>query len=59
VKNARANIINIINNASQQIRPEAGAIALSNKIVEMVMELTSAPSAAAINFIKQEVQQFF
>jgi len=59
VKNARANIIGIINNASQQIKPEASAITLSNKIIEMVMELTTAPNAGAINFIKQEAQQFF
>jgi hypothetical protein len=59
VKNAKANIISIINNASQQIRPDASAIILCNKIIEMGMELTSAPCTAAIDFIKKEVQQFY
>jgi hypothetical protein len=59
VKNARVNIINIINNAAQQVKPDASAITLSNKIIELVMELTSTPSAAAINFIRQEAQQNF
>lgn len=59
VKNARANMTNIINNASQQVKPDASALALSNKILEILLELTTPPNAAAIDLIKKEVQQFF
>jgi hypothetical protein len=59
VKLARANMINIINNAAQQVKPDASALALSNKILEILMELTTPPNAAAIDLIKKEAQQFF
>jgi len=59
VKNARANMINIINNAAQQVKPDASALSLSNKILEILMELTTPPNAAAIDIIKKEAQQFF
>jgi len=59
VKNARANMINIINNASQQVKPDASALTLSNKILEILMELTTPPNAAAIDLVKKEAQQFF
>ena len=59
VKNARSNMINIINNASQQVKPDASGLALSNKILEILMELTTPPNAAAIELVKNEAQQLF
>lgn len=59
VKAARTNVTNLINNAAQQVKSDAGALALSNKILEIMMELTSAPNAAAIDLVKKEAQQFF
>ena len=59
VKAARANITNLINNAAQQVKADASALALSNKIIEIMMELTTAPNTAAIDLVRKEAQQFF
>ena len=59
IKGAKANVINLINNASQQVKPDASATTLSNKILELLMEQTTAPNAAAIEYVKKEARMFF
>lgn len=59
VKKARAGIIQLINNASEQIKPEASSITLSKKILEMIMEHKITPIGSALIFIKKEVQELY
>jgi predicted O-linked N-acetylglucosamine transferase (SPINDLY family) len=59
VKKARANIIQLINTASEQIKPDASSITLSKKILELVMEHNISPVGPALNFIKKEVQELY
>ena len=59
VKKARATIIQLINTASEQIKPDASSITLSKKILEMIMEHKVTPIGAALSFIKKEVQELY
>ncbi len=55
VRNARSNMIRMINNEAEGLPAESPAINLSKKLLEKVMELDSEPTRAAIDFIKAEV----
>ena len=59
VKKARASIIQLINHASEQIKPEASSITLSKKILEMMMEHNVTPIGSALSFLKKEVQELY
>ncbi|MBL7112303.1 MAG: hypothetical protein ISS19_10230 [Bacteroidales bacterium] len=59
VKKARAGIIQLINTASEQIKPDASSITMSKKILELVMELNVSPIGSALIFIKKEVQELY
>lgn len=55
VRNARSNMIRMINSEAEGLPAESPAINLSKKLLEKVMELDSEPTRAAIDFIKAEV----
>ena len=55
VKNARSNIIKLINSESEKINPEAQGIELSKQLLSKVMELEKEPTRVAIDFLKSEV----
>lgn len=55
VKNARSNIIKLINSESERINPEAPGIELSKQLLSKVMELEKEPTRVAIDFLKSEV----
>ncbi len=59
VKNAKSNTIKIISLAADKIQGEAPYINLSTKIMESLMELDKTPTAAAIEYLKKEVQRLF
>jgi hypothetical protein len=59
IKNARSNIISLINTAAQQIEPNASAYTLSQKILDMVMEHKSSLTAPALEMLKKEVQEIY
>jgi hypothetical protein len=59
IKNARSNIISLINTAAQQIEPNASAYTLSQKILDMVMEHKNSLTAPALEMIKKEVKELF
>ncbi len=59
VKKARAGTVQLINNASEQVKPDASSFTLSKKILEMVMELNTTPISPALIFIKKEVQELY
>jgi hypothetical protein len=55
VKNARSNMIRIINSEAEKIASETSGLALSQKLLERIIELETEPTRAAIDFIKAEV----
>jgi hypothetical protein len=59
IKNARSNIISLINMAAQQIEPNASAYTLSQKILDMVMEHKSSLTAPALEMLKKEIQEIY
>ncbi len=59
IKNARSNIISLINNAAQQIEPNASAYTLSQKILDLVMEHKNSLTAPALEILKKEIQELY
>jgi hypothetical protein len=57
VKNARSNLIKIINTEAEKMPANSSGMAFSKKLLEKVMELDKEPTRAAIEFIKSEVSR--
>jgi hypothetical protein len=55
VRNARSNMIKIINSESENLTPDASGMAFSKKLLEKIMELEQEPTRAAIDFVKAEI----
>ena len=55
VKNARSNMIKIINTEIEKMPEKATGMEFSKKLLETVMELDKEPTKTAIEFIKAEV----
>ncbi|MBN1184741.1 MAG: hypothetical protein JXB49_20815 [Bacteroidales bacterium] len=58
VKGARANLLKLINTAADNVGPDAEALAFSKAILETEMEMEKSPTRIALDFIKQELEQF-
>ena len=59
VKNARGLSIQLINTAGDKVNPDAPAVNLSSKILDMIMAADKIPTGDAIEFLKKEVQALF
>lgn len=59
VKSARANLLNIISTAMEEISPNSPGIILSRKILVKLVEHEVNPVTPAIDFLKNEVNQIF
>jgi hypothetical protein len=59
IRTARANMIHLINAAADQVKEDAGALALSQKIFEQVVQSKSPPVGQALDFLKNEGRQLF
>jgi hypothetical protein len=57
VKNARSNMIKIINSEVENIPANLPGMALSQKLLEKIMELEKEPTRVAIDFIKGELSR--
>lgn len=55
VRNARSNMIKIINGEFEKLPEKSNGIDLSKKLLETIMELDKEPTRAAIDYIKGEV----
>jgi hypothetical protein len=55
VRNARSNMIKIINSEVEKLAPQSSAMTLSKQLLEKIMELDKEPTRAAIDFIKAEI----
>jgi hypothetical protein len=54
-KNARSNMIKIINSEAEKMPANSSGMAFSKQLLERVMELDKEPTRVAIDFIKAEV----
>jgi hypothetical protein len=59
VKNAKGNVIKLVNVCADKTRPDDPSINLSQKIFETMVEFQSNPIDLAINYMKKEVREFF
>jgi hypothetical protein len=55
VRNARSNMIKIINSEAEKLPPDSTGMALSKRLFEKIMELEVEPTRVAIDFVKAEV----
>ncbi|MFC2136888.1 hypothetical protein ACFLTE_01810 [Bacteroidota bacterium] len=56
VKSAKSNIIKIINNSAEKVKPDSLSFELSKVILESMMEVNKSPTGVAIEFLKQEME---
>ena len=59
IRKARANVINLVNAAADQVKEDATALSLSQKVFEQVVQLTSPPVQEALEFLKQEIRELY
>lgn len=57
VRNARSNMIKIINSEAEKLPPDSTGMALSKRLFEKIMELEQEPTRAAIDFVKAEISR--
>jgi hypothetical protein len=59
VRNARSNMIKIINSEVEKIPPDSSGMVLSKRLLEKIMELEKEPTRAAIDYVKGEIARIF
>lgn len=59
VKNARAQMIKIINTAAEKTNPNLPSIELSKNILDNIGEYSKSPTQNALDFIKSEIRGLF
>jgi hypothetical protein len=57
VRNARSNMIKIINSEVEKMPANSTGMALSKQLLEKIMELEKEPTRAAIDYIKGEISR--
>jgi hypothetical protein len=57
VRNARSNMIKIINSEAEKLPDNASGIVLGKQLLEMIMELEKEPTRVAIDYIKVEISR--
>jgi hypothetical protein len=57
VRNARSNMIKIINSEVEKLPPDSTGMVLSKKLLEKIMELEKEPTRAAIDYLKAEISR--
>lgn len=55
VRNARSNMIKIINSEAEKLPPDSSGMALSKRLLEKIMELEKEPTRVAIDYVKNEI----
>lgn len=58
-RNAKGNVIKLINICAEKIEPNAPSIVFSQKILEILVDLEQHPTSLAIDLLKKEVAEFF
>ncbi len=57
VRNARSNMIKIINSEVEKMPANSSGMALSKQLLERIMELDKEPTRAAIDYLKGEISR--
>jgi hypothetical protein len=57
VRNARSNMIKIINSEAEKMPEGSSSMALSKQLLERVMELEKEPTRVAIEYVKNEISR--
>ena len=57
VRNARSNMIKIINSEAEKMTPGSSSMSLSKQLLEKIMEMEKEPTRAAIDYIKGEISR--
>jgi hypothetical protein len=57
VRNARSNMIKIINSEVEKMPANSSGMALSKQLLERIMELEKEPTRAAIDYLKGEISR--
>jgi hypothetical protein len=57
VRNARSNMIKLINSEFEKLPVDSSAMSLSKLLLEKIMELEKEPTRAAIEFVKAEISR--
>lgn len=55
VRNARSNMIKIINSEAEKMPDKSSGMAFSKQLLEKIMELDKEPTRAAIDYVKGEI----
>jgi hypothetical protein len=58
-RNAKNNVINLVNSAADQLKDDASSLTLSQKIFEQLMELKTPPTSLAVETLKKEMESLF
>ena len=59
IRTARSNVINLVNVAADQVKEDATALTLSQKIFEQAVQLKSPPVQEALEFLKEEIRRLY
>jgi hypothetical protein len=58
IKNAKDNVIKLINKSAEKVDPRSPSLVLSKTILDNIVELDNHPTARAIDFLKKEVNEY-
>lgn len=59
IKIAMDDVINVINAASQDLKPEDKGVELGKKVFEIIMKREADPAKQALVYLKSEIQRLF
>lgn len=59
IKNAREEIITLVNNSMAQVQPQSNGLELAKQILENIRTYNLTPCVSAIVFLKEELKQLF
>ncbi|MFO8236621.1 MAG: hypothetical protein R6U04_14585 [Bacteroidales bacterium] len=59
VKNARENVVKLVNTTAQEFKSGDPAIKLSKSLLQKIMESENTPTKGAIQYLKKEVKNYF
>lgn len=59
IKNAREEVVTLVNNSMLQVQPQSSGIELAKQILENARTYDISPCISAIAFLKEELKQLF
>ncbi|HPG73695.1 MAG TPA: hypothetical protein PLM49_05335 [Bacteroidales bacterium] len=59
IKNAKENIVKLVNTCASEIDPSENAMLLSKTLFDKLIEMSKAPNQTAIDAIKKEIRELF